>query len=240
MSEQIIAPTTEPIASSSPSAVVASPTPPQAAPTQSTAVNVDINSIISQAETKAAEAAEKKMTGVFKSMLEQQGLDPETINRMTAEWKAKQVTPEQIIQDKDEEIQQRDGTITQLQQQIEKERQEKLALSKGVPLGAEDEALKEKATACITLARSYMSDSVPFESALEKALQIISFREVPPAEPEEVPKPALQVTSGINPPPTQSETEAMQAAYKKAQSLRNTAEMSRLTRQAQKKNIKLF
>lgn len=145
-------------------------------------MNVDIQAIISQAETKASEAAEKKMEAVFKSMLQQQGLDSDAIITMTADWKAKQVTPEQIIKTKDEEIQQRDGTISTLQQQIETERQEKLALSKGIPLGAEDEAVREKAIACISLAKSYMSDSVPFDSALEKALKIINFEEkrVPP------------------------------------------------------------
>ena len=73
-------------------------TPVQAAQTQPAAVNVDINSILEQAQTKAEAAAEIKMVGVFKSMLEQHGLDAEAIKNMTAEFKAKQVTPEQTIQ----------------------------------------------------------------------------------------------------------------------------------------------
>jgi len=229
-------PPAEPTAPAAPMVIAPAPTPVQAAATP-TAVNVDINSIISQAETKASEAAEKKMEAVFKSMLQQQGLDTETINKMTEEWRSKQTTPEQIIQGKDAEIQQRDGTITQLQQQIETERQEKIALSKGVPLGAEDEAVKEKAVACFTLAKSYMSDTVPFESALEKALQIISFKEeTPPADPKLI----IPTAGTPGMPPAQSEVDSLKAQYQKAASLRNTAEMSRLTRLAKEKKIKLF
>jgi hypothetical protein len=58
---------------------------------------VDISAIVSQAETKAMEAAEKKMEAVFKSMLSQQGFDSQAITAMTNEWKSKQVTPEQEI-----------------------------------------------------------------------------------------------------------------------------------------------
>ena len=145
-------------------------TPQPAAPTQPQTANVDINAIISQAETKASEAAEKKMTGVFKSMLEQQGFDAEAISKMTADWKAKQVTPEQ-------ELKQRDDTIGQLQRQLEDEKQEKIALSKGVPLSSDDEPTKEKVNACLTLAKSYVSDTVTFEQALDKALAIINFEQ---------------------------------------------------------------
>ena len=79
-------------------------TTPQVGGTQATPVinvqtPVDTNAIVSQAEQKAVEAAEKKMEAVFKSMLSQQGLDSESINAMTAEWKAKQVTPDMQIQE---------------------------------------------------------------------------------------------------------------------------------------------
>jgi len=41
-------------------------------------------------------------------------------------------------------------------------------------------------------------------------------------------------------PPAQSEVDSLKAQYQKAASLRNTAEMSRLTRLAKEKKIKLF
>ncbi|MCL2096939.1 MAG: hypothetical protein FWH10_08560 [Oscillospiraceae bacterium] len=76
------------------------------------AVNVDINAIISQAEIKAMEAAEKKMEAVFKSILEQKGLDAESIKKMTDEWRANQVTPEQTIQTLQGELAKTQSEIT--------------------------------------------------------------------------------------------------------------------------------
>lgn len=204
-------------------------TPPQA-------VNVDINQIIKQAEEKAAEVAEKRAEGAFKSMLQQQGLDAETISKMTEEWKSKQVTPEQIIQAKEAEIAARDGTISQLTAQIEAERQEKIALSKGVPLNSEDEALKEKANACITLAKTYMTDNVPFDSALEKALEIISFKQPDPSPASPVPRFAGGEPAVVN----KTEAEELKAQMERAKRLNNTAEMVRITRVAQEKKINIF
>jgi len=99
MSEQATQTTVQPVQA----------TTPQVGGTQATPVinvqtPVDTNAIVSQAEQKAIEAAEKKMMGVFKSMLEQSGLDPETINKMATEWKEKQITPDMIIQEKDKRI----------------------------------------------------------------------------------------------------------------------------------------
>jgi len=82
---------------------VVQPTPP-ALVQQVQQPTVDTNAIVSQAEAKAVEAAEKKMEAVFKSMLEQKGFDTETISQMTAEWKSKQVTPDMKIQELENQL----------------------------------------------------------------------------------------------------------------------------------------
>lgn len=100
-------------------------TPAGAAQTQSTAGSVDINAIVSQAAQKAAEIAseaqEKKMDAVFKSMLKQSGLDDAAIQTMLAEYKAKQITPEQTIaqltKERDDGFAARDAELTALKQE---------------------------------------------------------------------------------------------------------------------------
>ena len=131
-------------------------------PTQSTAVNVDVEAI----SRLAAEKAEQKMDAVFKSMLTQHGLDPETAKNMTAEWKAKQSTPEK-------ELKARDEQIKILQAEKLAEQQKNIAILKGIPLA--DEAQADKVNAVLTLAKSYVSDTVTYEQALDNALKIISF-----------------------------------------------------------------
>lgn len=143
-----------------PQAVVSPVTPT----TQSTAVNVDIEAI----SKLAAEKAEQKMDAVFKSMLTQHGLDPETAKNMAAEWKAKQSTPEKEIQALTE-------ANNTLKATIEAEQQKNIAIMKGVPLA--DTAQADKVNACLTLAKSYVSDTVTYEQALDNALKIISFGE---------------------------------------------------------------
>lgn len=69
--------------------------------------SVDIEAIAA----KASEKAEKKMESVFKSMLEQQGFDADSINRMTKEWKDKQRTPEQEIRERDAQISELENMI---------------------------------------------------------------------------------------------------------------------------------
>ena len=130
--------------------------------TQSTAVNVDIEAI----SKLAAEKAEQKMDAVFKSMLTQNGLDPETAKAMAAEWKSKQVTPEQMLKEKDD-------AIAALQAEKLAEQQKNIAILKGIPLA--DETQADKVAAALTLARSYVSDTVTYEQALDNALKIISF-----------------------------------------------------------------
>lgn len=150
MSDSTVMPTTEPVM--------------QPTITQPQTVTVDMDAINRAAEARAEQAAQ----GVVKDMLARQGLDDESIKGVLAEWRAKQPNPEA-------ELKQRDDTIGQLQQQLESERQEKIALSKGVPVGTDDETAKEKVNACLTLAKSYVSDKVTFEQALDKALGIIKF-----------------------------------------------------------------
>lgn len=75
---------------------------PVAAAEQQQSVNID--EIEARAAEKATTQAEKKAEAVFKSMLQQSGLDMETINKMTAEWKSKQQTPEQALAERDRQI----------------------------------------------------------------------------------------------------------------------------------------
>lgn len=104
----------------------ASKTPSQTGTTPPQAANVDIDKITQDAAQKAIEAAERKTEAVFKSMLQQQGLDAETINKMTAEWKSKQKTPEDIAKEKDEEIMRLTGELTAAQNRAD-------AAAKGIP-----------------------------------------------------------------------------------------------------------
>lgn len=59
--------------------------PAQPGNTPATAGTVDIDAIAA----KAAEQSEKKAQAVFRSMLEQQGVDTATIKQMTEDWKSK-------------------------------------------------------------------------------------------------------------------------------------------------------
>lgn len=190
--------------------------------TQPQAVNVDMAVI----EQKAQERAERAAQTVVKDMLKQQGLDDTAIQEMLTEYKAKQTTPEQ-------ELQKRDETIGTLQQQLENERQEKIALSKGVPLGIEDEATKEKVNACLTLAKSYISDDVAFDVALDKALKVIGFE-----QRQQAPPPMYAGAGKIQVSATEAET--IINNFKEASKNGNSAEMSRLTRLAHEKKVKLI
>ena len=142
----------------------APPAPPAPQTTQSTAVNVDIEAIA----RLAAEKGEQKTEAVFKSMLSQGGLDMESIKAMTSEWKSKQTTPEA-------EIKQRDEMIATLQAEKLAEQQKNIAILKGIPLA--DETQADKVAAALTLARSYVNETVTYEQALDNALKIISFGE---------------------------------------------------------------
>lgn len=123
-------------------------TPPQAA-------TVDVEAITQAAATKAEEAAQKKMEGVFKSMLQQQGMDADTIAKMTEDWKAKQVTPE--------------SQLKELQDQLASERAASeakdkrfAAIAKGVPA--------DKADKYVKLADAFADDKTDFAAALDLAL----------------------------------------------------------------------
>lgn len=214
MDEQMQTPVTEPT------------TPIQAAQTPTAAVSVDMEAINKAAEARAERAAQ----AAVKDMLKQQGLDDTAVKAMLDEWKSKQTTPEQ-------ELKRRDETIGTLQQQLDAERQEKAALAKGIPLTTEDETMKAKVAACMTLAKSYVSADVPFETALDKALQIISFAPAAPEKPGV--KPPMWGGAGSK-PIASSEIDAMRAEYATAQKNRDGARMSFLVRKAQEKNIPLF
>lgn len=145
-------------------APIVPPTAPAQPVTPTAAVTVDMEAINKAAEARAERAAQT----VVKDMLKQSGLDDVAIKGVLDDWKAKQTTPEQ-------EIKKRDDTIGALTQQLESEKQEKIALSKGIPIGSTDAAVTDKVTACLTLAKSYVTADVTFEAALDRALKIISF-----------------------------------------------------------------
>lgn len=201
--------------------------PPTAPTTQSTAGNVDYSAIIETAAQKAAAETEKKFDGVLKSMIKQQApqTDEETIKAMVADYKSKQVTPEK-------EIQTRDETIKTLQATIEAEQQKNTAMLKGVPLS--DEAQAEKVNACLTLAKSYVSDTVTFEQALDKAMNVISFTAAEEQKPS-----GFQVSAGASNTGTNADVERLKAEYATAAKNKDTAKMSLITRQAQEKKIRL-
>ncbi len=136
----------------------ATQTPSQTA--HAPAAQVDVDSIVSKAEAKAVDAAEKKMEAVFKSMLQQQGLDADTIAKMTNEWKSKQVTPEQQLQEKDTALTAEKAKNETLHHQI-------AALGKGVPA--------DKMARYIKLAESYTDEKTGFEAALDLAIADFPF-----------------------------------------------------------------
>jgi len=159
MSEQLQTPAA-PAAPATPAPVTPTATQPvttpvQAAQTPAAAATVDIEQLTSQAAAKATEAAEKKMEAVFKSMLQQNGMDAESINKMTAEWKAKQQTPEQAMQELTGTNAALAGQVQDLQYQIS-------AISKGISA--------DRAPKYIKLAESYLGEDGDFGKALDAAL----------------------------------------------------------------------
>lgn len=139
-------------------AVTPGNTPPQVA-------SVDEAAIIAKAESKAMEAAEKKMEGVFKSMLAQQGLDAETITKMTDKWKEKQRTPETDLQEAREALAAEQAKNQALERRT-------LARDRNVPA--------EKVDKYVKLAESYMSEDVDFAAALDLALADFPIAQGPP------------------------------------------------------------
>lgn len=85
--------------------------------------HVDADAVVAQAAAKATEAAEKKMEAVFKSMLQQQGLDTSTINEMTKDWKEKHSTPEDTIRQLQGLVQAEQEKNATIQQQYQSELQ---------------------------------------------------------------------------------------------------------------------
>lgn len=179
----IMSETTTNVSPETPQTTAQPVTPPQAAPAQ--AATVDMDAIISQASAKAQEAAEKKTEAVFKSMLQQSGLDVETINEITRERKEKQQTPEQAMQELQGKLAAETARSEALQQQM-------VAVGKGVPA--------DKTGDYIALANARMTDGVTFEQALEKALE---------AFPVEKPK-----NEAILPPSGPVDTPTKEAGYR--------------------------
>lgn len=183
--------------------------------TPSTAVNVDINQIITQAETKAAEAAEKKMTAVFQSMLEQHGLDKAAISTMTAEWKEKQVTPEQQIKAAQE-------AAAAAQEEVENYKQAEVLSKKEIPTAFQKLVKFE--------AKQLMTDGVDFAAAVDLYIAANPLPAMPPAFATGDPKKV----------PNATDAEQIKEQYKAAAKNRDSAEMARITRIANSKGIPLY
>lgn len=139
-------------------------TAPETQTTPPQAETVDVEAITQAAAAKAEEAAQKKMEGVFKSMLQQQGVDADTIAKMTEEWKAKQETPEKLLE------QERQGRTKAEQKALTLE-QKVHVLGKGIPA--------DKADKYIKLAKGLQDESTTFEAALDEVLADIPIAKGP-------------------------------------------------------------
>ena len=132
-------------------AVPAALVEPQAAPAQ--AAEVNIAQVTKQAAAKAAEAADKKMQSVFRSMLEQQGLDADMVNKLAREWKPK--TAGQAVRE-------RDDAIALLQMENQGYQRQITAIAKGIPA--------DRAPKYVRLAESYLEEGADFDEALDAAM----------------------------------------------------------------------
>ena len=141
--------------------------------TQPQAAIVDMESISQIAQTRAERAA----TAAVKSMLKQEGLDTENINKMLEEWKSKQQTPEQVLQQKDQDI-------LNLQRVNDDLKEQMLLLGRRIPA--------EKSAQYHKLAKTYVDDQTDFATALDKALA-----DFPIAEPRQSGGSGFE---GANPP----------------------------------------
>lgn len=147
--------------------------------TQPQAVNVDTDAIVSQASAKATEQAEKKMQAVFKSMLQQEGLDTETINSVTAEWKAKNKPAEPEKPQESEEYKTLLGRLEALEQtntkakaELVERKQLDYLKSKGIPESHID-FYQFKASKLV-------KDDVSFEQAAEQYIKDNPIQSPPP------------------------------------------------------------
>jgi|GEM_PF-3500283 len=118
--------------------------------------------------------------------------------------------------------------------------QERLVLQYGFSK-KQDETLgdyNDRLQDVIALINRRMTDEKDFEQAAADYFKKNPLTDNAPTEP----KPELKLPTAGTPgmPPAQSEVDSLKAQYQKAASLRNTAEMSRLTRLAKEKKIKLF
>lgn len=89
----------------------------QAEQTPAAAVSVDMEAINKAAEARAERAAQ----AVVRDMLKQSGLDDAAIQTMTAEWKSKQISPNetiaQLTKERDDGFAERDAKITGYEQE---------------------------------------------------------------------------------------------------------------------------
>jgi hypothetical protein len=191
--------------------------PVQQVQTQPPAVTVDINAITAQAEAKATEAAEKKMEAVFKSMLQQQGLDAESISKMTSEWRAKQATPE--------------SEIKRLGDELAAERSKIASYEKAAVLRAHGLTDLEDIEVMTIRIDRLVTDDKDFSATAAEY-----FTANP--RPTKLPATIVPGVAGFT-PMSASESDILKAEYQKAAKSGNRTELSRLIRIAAEKGVSL-
>lgn len=118
---------------------------------------VDYNAIAQKAAEKALEVSERKKESVFKSVAQQEGVeDTEALNKMLAEWKSKQKTPEQEAEEARLELERVQNEKSTLETKI-------AVMSKGIPAEDVDDYL--------AMAKVRMDKGEA--DSLEKALDIV-------------------------------------------------------------------
>lgn len=207
MDNQNPTPTPEPTPTPTPTPAVS--TPPQAA-------NVDIDAIVSKAADKAAEVAQSRMEGTFKSMLKQSGLDADTIAKITAEWQAKQVTPEQTIAQLQGDVSARDVELAAL-------KQEKILRNHGLTDDEDIEVYGIRINKLVT-------DGKTFEQAAQEYFE---------AHPRKQKASASATNSGTGRTSmTATELDNLKADYEKARKQNNSAKMVEIRMLAKQKGYK--
>jgi len=205
-----------------PQAPVQQPQAPQQAVQTPTQPQPQQTVDMTQIEKAAQERAERAAQAAVKDMLKQQGLDDGTVKQMLAEFKAKQVTPEQTIKDLTKDVADRDSEIAMYKQR-------EILRGHGMTDVEEIEIMMIRIERLIT-------DQKDFEAAAKEYFD--AKQEQQAAQPQQQ-KPPATVVPGVtgNAPMTATEQDEYTAKYKQAVKDRNTAEMSRLTRLAAEKGI---
>ena len=183
--------------------------------TQPQAVNVDMTVI----EQKAQERAERAAQAAVRNMLEQAGFGGSELKSMLDEYKAKQVTPEQTIQQLTSE---RDSGFATRDAEIATLKQEKILRGYGFTDDEEVTVYGIRINQLVTTEKDFATAAKEYFEANPRPTK-------PPA--------SLKFNGSGHQPMTATEEDALAVQYKQAVKDRNTAEMSRLTRLSAEKGI---